>query len=53
MRTIAITRFGGPESLQLMDMPEPITAVGEALVKIEYAGINFIDIYMRDGKYAN
>lgn len=52
MRTIAITRFGGPESLQLIDMPEPIPAAGEALVKIEYAGINFIDIYMRSGKYA-
>lgn len=52
MRTIAITRFGGPENLELMDMPEPIPAVGEALVKIEYAGINFIDIYMRSGKYA-
>lgn len=52
MKAIAITRFGGPENLELMDMPEPIPAAGEALVKIEYAGINFIDIYMRSGKYA-
>ena len=53
MKAIAITRFGGPENLELMDMPEPIPAAGEALVKIEYAGINFIDIYMRSGKYAH
>jgi NADPH2:quinone reductase len=52
MKAIAIARFGGPESLQLIDMPEPVPAAGEALVKIEYAGINFIDIYMRSGKYA-
>jgi NADPH:quinone reductase len=52
MKAIAITRFGGAESLQFMDMPEPIPAAGEALVKLEYAGINFIDIYMRSGKYS-
>jgi NADPH2:quinone reductase len=52
MKAIAITRFGGPESLQFMDMPEPIPAAGEALVKLQYAGVNFIDIYMRSGKYA-
>ena len=52
MKAIAITRFGGPENLELMDMPKPTPAAGEAVVKIEYAGINFIDIYMRSGKYA-
>jgi NADPH2:quinone reductase len=52
MKAIAITRFGGPETLELLDMPEPVPAAGEALVKLEYAGINFIDIYMRSGKYA-
>jgi NADPH:quinone reductase len=52
MKAIAIAQFGGPEDLQLMQVPEPIPAAGEALVKIEYAGVNFIDIYMRSGKYA-
>lgn len=52
MKAMAIAKFGGPENLQLMQVPEPTPAVGEALVKIEYAGINFIDIYMRSGKYA-
>jgi NADPH2:quinone reductase len=52
MKAIAIAEFGGPENLRLMDMPEPVPAAGEALVKLEYAGINFIDIYMRSGRYA-
>jgi NADPH2:quinone reductase len=52
MKAIAIAQFGGPENLRLMDLPEPKPAAGEALVKLEYAGINFIDVYMRSGHYA-
>lgn len=52
MKAIAIAQFGDPECLQLMDLSTPVPAAGEALVKIEYAGINFIDIYMRSGRYA-
>jgi len=52
MRAVAVTEFGGPEKLALMDMPKPQPAAGEALVKLEYAGINFIDVYMRSGHYA-
>ena len=52
MKAIAIAQFGGAETLQLMQMPEPRPAAGEALVKLEYAGINFIDVYMRSGRYA-
>src|ERR1700704_4363726 len=33
-------------------MPEPAPRSGEGVVKLEYAGINFIDIYMRSGRYA-
>lgn len=52
MKAIAIAQFGGPENLQLMQVPAPVAAAGEALVKLEYAGINFIDVYMRSGRYA-
>src|SRR3972149_11098725 len=52
MKAIAIAQFGGPEQLKLMDTPEPTPAAGEALVKLEQAGINFIDVYMRSGHYA-
>src|SRR3984893_18926608 len=47
-----VSGVGGPENLQLMEMPEPAPRAGEALVKSEYAGVNFIDIYMRSGRYA-
>jgi NADPH2:quinone reductase len=52
MRAVAVTEFGGPEKLALIDVPVPVPAKGEALVKLEYAGVNFIDIYMRSGEYA-
>jgi NADPH2:quinone reductase len=52
MKTISIPAFGGPEQLQLMDRAQPRPAEGEALVKLDYAGINFIDVYMRSGHYA-
>ena len=52
MKTISIPAFGGPEQLRLMDMPQPRPAANDALVKLAYAGINFIDVYMRSGHYA-
>jgi NADPH2:quinone reductase len=52
MRAIAVTRFGGPEVLELIAAPMPQPKPGEALVKLDCAGVNFIDIYMRSGRYA-
>lgn len=52
MKAVAIAKFGGPENLQWMDWPDPVPAQGEAVVRLDYAGINFIDIYMRSGHYA-
>ncbi|MBI2752699.1 MAG: quinone oxidoreductase [Betaproteobacteria bacterium] len=52
MRAVAVTEFGGPDKLALMDVARPEPGPGEALVKLDYAGINFIDIYMRSGRYA-
>lgn len=52
MKAIAVTEFGGPEKLALLDLPSPQPAAGEALIKLEYAGVNFIDVYMRSGEYA-
>jgi NADPH:quinone reductase len=52
MKAIAIAEFGGPECLRYMDRDEPRPAPGEALVRLEYAGVNFIDVYMRSGQYA-
>lgn len=52
MRAVAITEFGGPEKLAPIDVPVPRPGAGESLVKLEYAGVNFIDVYMRSGHYA-
>lgn len=51
MKAIRIAAFGGPEQMELADVPAPQPAPGEVLVAIETAGINYIDVYMRDGSY--
>jgi NADPH2:quinone reductase len=51
MKAIVVGKFGGPEELQLQDVPDPIPQKGEALVRIEACGVNFIDIYHRTGLY--
>jgi NADPH2:quinone reductase len=52
VKAVAIARFGGPEVLELVERPAPRPGPDEALVKLEYAGVNFIDVYMRSGGYA-
>ncbi len=51
MRAVQVQEVGGPEKLQLADVPKPSPAPGEALIKIAAAGVNFIDIYHRTGLY--
>ena len=53
MQAIQIQRFGGPEVLELVDIPVPAPGPSEVLVKMAYAGVNFTDIYRRSGVYAN
>ncbi len=51
MKAIRIHQTGGPEVLSFDDVPVPEPAPSEALLKIEAAGVNFIDIYFRTGLY--
>lgn len=51
MRAIQVNRVGGPEMLQVVDVPAPSPGPGQALVKIAVSGVNFIDIYFRSGLY--
>jgi NADPH2:quinone reductase len=51
MKAVRIHRYGGPEVLQREDIPVPVPLTGEALVKVAYAGINFMDVHTRQGKY--
>lgn len=51
MRAIAMSEYGGPEVLKLADAAKPAPGPGEALVKVAFAGVNFIDVYVRNGLY--
>jgi NADPH2:quinone reductase len=51
MRQIAIRRHGGPEVLEIEDAPVPEPGPGQARVALEAAGVNFIDVYYRNGLY--
>ena len=51
MKAIQIKQVGGPEVMELVDLPVPQPKANEAVVKIQAAGVNFIDIYNREGRY--
>jgi NADPH2:quinone reductase len=51
MRAIQIEQFGGPEVLQLTDLPVPEPAEGEVLVRVARAGVNFADTHQRHDQY--
>jgi NADPH:quinone reductase len=51
MKAIVVSQTGGPEVMQLADVPVPQPKPNEALVKIEAIGVNFIDVYFREGRY--
>ena len=52
MKSIQIDRYGGPEVLIHRDIAVPSPAANEVLIRITHAGINFMDIHTREGKYA-
>src|SRR5712692_1040890 len=51
MKAIQVKRPGGPEALELVDLPVPQARSNEAVVKVAAAGVNFIDTYQREGRY--
>ena len=51
MRAVIVTRFGGPEVLELRDVPEPDAGLQDLLVEPEAIGVNYRDIYEREGRY--
>lgn len=51
MRAVSIATQGGPSNLTLTDVPDPQAGPGEALVAVEAAGVNFVDVYQRSGLY--
>ena len=49
MKAMQITEYGGPEVLKYVDLPDPVAADGQAVVDIQAVGVNFTDIYSRQG----
>jgi NADPH2:quinone reductase len=53
MQAIQVEKYGEPDQLILAETALPEAGPDDALVKISYAGVNYIDVYMRDGTYAS
>ena len=51
MKAIQVQKTGGPEVLTFVDLPVPRPKPNEALVKVTAIGVNFIDVYLREGRY--
>jgi len=51
MKAIQVARVGAPEALTLVELPVPDPKPNEALVQIKATGVNFIDVYFREGRY--
>jgi NADPH2:quinone reductase len=51
MRAVQVKQPGGPGALELVELPVPEPKAKEALVKIAASGVNFIDVYQREGRY--
>src|SRR3954466_14287075 len=51
MRAVQITRFGGPEVLDIVDVPEPTPGPGQQLYEVSSAGINYADTHQIENSY--
>jgi NADPH:quinone reductase len=53
MKAIRVEAFGGPDVLRLVEVSDPEPGRGQLLVRVEAAGVNYIDVYQRTGLYPN
>jgi len=51
MHAIQVTQHGGPERLRYGAFEDPAPQAGELLVRVAAAGVNFVDVYQREGRY--
>jgi NADPH:quinone reductase len=51
MKAIQVQQTGGPEAMELVELPVPELKANEAVIKLAASGVNFIDIYIREGRY--
>ena len=51
MKAIQVKQPGGPDAMELVELPVPEPKANEAVVKLAASGVNFIDVYFREGRY--
>ena len=51
MKAVRVHTPGGPDAMRYEDAPQPTPKEGEVLVKVDAAGLNYIDVYFRSGQY--
>jgi NADPH2:quinone reductase len=51
MKAIQVKQVGGPEAMELVEVPVPQPRANEAVVKLVASGVNFVDVYFREGRY--
>jgi NADPH2:quinone reductase len=51
MKAIQVKQLGGPEAMELVELPVPQPKANEAIVKLAASGVNFVDVYFREGRY--
>ena len=51
MKAIQVKQVGGPEAMEVVELPVPQPKANEAVVKLAASGVNFIDVYFREGRY--
>ena len=53
MKGVELTETGGPEVMHLREIPTPTPQESEVLIRVAVTGVNFIDLYVRAGRYGN
>ena len=51
MKAIQITQFGGPDVMQLVDLPDPVPSDAEELIEVSCIGINYADTHQTENSY--
>src|SRR5271165_4447033 len=51
MKAIQVKQTGGPEVLEVVDLPVPQPKPNEVVIKVSASGVNYIDVYYREGRY--
>lgn len=52
MKAVQVSRFGGPEVLEIVETPTPMPGTGQVLIRVHAAGVNFAETLMRQNRYA-